>query len=198
LEEKRTMEIEKYADIYEKNGYDLVSSAGIFVPWFQCTLKCLCMSEQPMSELDNVVCRCITSEINTIEDIAFVLALDVRIVEAEIEELLLSGILLEKDGTLYLTENGSLLHKRNMKVENVKEEFFVAINAVTGEWSVSVGERLSKAQISKDAVCLQPLRTVVKHELEENRELLTALQREHSVNIASIKLLDYITVNYQE
>ena len=156
------------------------------------------MREQSMSELDNVVCRCITSGINCIEDISFVLALDVRIVEAEIAELLLSGILEEKDGMFYLTENGSLLYKRNMKVEKVKEEFLVAVNAVTGEWSVSLGERLSKVQISKDTVCLQPLRTVVKHEIEENRELFTALQREHSVNIVSIQLLDYIAVNYQE
>ena len=198
MEERSPIEIEKYADIYEKNGYDLAGSASIFVPWFQCTLKCQCRSEAPMSELDDVVCRCVEREINTREDIAFVLALDMRIIAAEIEELVLAGILTEENGKFYLTESGASLHKKNAKTAKIKQEFPIFINAITGECALSDWDWLAQMDIPQNAVCLQPLQTVRRKEMEHKTELFTTLQTRYHTNIVSMELLDYQRIYYQK
>ena len=190
--------VEKYADFYEKEGYYLASSASVYVPLFRCTLKCQCIEQQPMSELDVFFCKCIEHEINTEVDIAFVLALDYQIVEGEVEELIQNGIIIKKEERLFFTEEGKQLYQQNSKKEKISREFTVNMNGITGKWSVTEIEGIIDSQIPKNAIRLQPIKTVIQIDIENNEEVIQALQYENNVHIVSVSLLDYKSIHYME
>lgn len=190
--------VEKYAGLYEKDGYHLASSASVYVPLFQCTLKCQCMAKHPMSELDMFFCKCIERGIDTEADIAFVLALSYQIVEGGIEELIQNGIISKREDKLFFTEDGKRLYRQNSKIEKITREFNVNMNGITGEWSLIEIEEVIDSEVAVSGIRLQPIKTIVQLDIENNEEIIQALQCKYDVQVLSMSLLDYQNIHYQE
>ena len=192
------VELEKCYCLYEKEGYHLVSSSSVYVPMFQCILKCKCTEVHPMSELDVFFCKCIENGINTEKDIAFILALNYGIVEGEVEELIQNGIILKQEDILLFTEMGKLMYQQKNKMQTIMQEYIVNMNGITGEWSVELTEGIKESQILSNVIKLYPIKTAIKIDIENNEDVLRSLEKINNVHILSVSLLDYKTIYYIE
>lgn len=191
------LDVQKYDKIHLDAGYQLAATAGVYVPWFQCTLRCLCGQKRPMPELDRIFCMCVDRGIDTPEDICFVLSLNREITEGEIERLIANGTFSGENGRLSLTQFGTdcLLHKSS--VEKEIREFPVSVNAITGEWSVGEDGLLTEKTADPAAICLSPLRTAARADLENDGALRKYLEEANGTNILQLRLMDYKTVAYR-
>lgn len=181
----------RYEDLYEEEGYQLSASADIFIPWFQCTLKCRCEKEQQMSELDRIVCKCILRGIDSAADISFVLLLDTEIVKGEIEELLMSGILAEHNGKLEMTAAGKECYARKAKAVAAVQEYPVYMNAVTGEWRMQPENYVPQSLVPDAAIQLMPLKAVIRSDVEKHAGIRQHIRQEYGMHMISAQLLDY-------
>jgi len=196
LEESAAMGRQRYEGLYEEEGYQLCTSAGVYVPWFLCTLKCRCEREQPMSELDKTVCKCILGGIDTLEDISFVLSLDKEITEGEMYGLSMAGILAQTGKKFVFTEKGRDFFHRKSKKEAMVDEYPVYFNGITGKWHIHKPEL--KAEVPEGVIRLVPVKTVAKPDIENHAQARQALEEEYGTHIISVQLLDYKTIAYQE
>lgn len=192
------VDISRFEDLYQADGYQLAASAAVYVPWFRCTLKCRCEQEQPMTEFDKIICRCVEKGICSIHDISFVLSLDAEIVKGKIAQLAEAGILLEQQGILTLTAAGEGFFAKAVKSESQDIEYTVYMNAVTGVWSIHAVCLKNDSKLSDTAIRLLPVKTAVRLDIENNDEIRRELQREHAVRISAVRLLDYKVMAYQE
>lgn len=189
---------EQFEKMYETEGYRLVASTNVRIPWFQCTLKCKCMTDQPMSELEGIICKCINRRINIIKDISFVLALDAEIVSGAVDELVKEGILSSENGIFLLTKSGEESYGKHSRKEILTQEFNVYMNGITGEWIVEINALESELSSTDVSIQLQPIRSVIKLNIENDDDIKSALQKQNNTNIVSMALLDYKVVIYTE
>ena len=143
MEEINVITEKHYESIYESEGYYHVATVPVVIPWFQCYVKCKCIKEQPMTELDNIVCKCVKRGINTVKDIAFVLALDERIVSGELEQLEIMGLVCGNGDIIGMTPQGESAFLKRCRQEICEEELEIYFNGVTGQVSYS-GEWFQK------------------------------------------------------
>lgn len=198
LEEPVVMDIERYEGLYDEDGYQLSTIASVYVPWFQCALKCRCEKEQPMSELDRIFCKCILCGIDCAEDISFVLSLDTGITKGELAELAGAGIVEEKDGKFRLTESGKISFEKKSKVEVLVQEYPVYLNAITGEWSIEEQGDTKEAAVANTSIRLAPVRTAVREDIENHDVIRQNIQEKYEIYVISVQLLDYKVLMYQE
>lgn len=198
MEEPILMEIERYEDLYDAEGYQLSTSAGVYVPWFQCTIKCRCEKERPMSELDQIFCKCILRGIDCAEDIGFVLSLDREITKGELAQLAEAGIAAEADGSFRLTERGRDCFERKSRSETLVEEYPVFFNAMTGQWSMEEQEFAKETAVPDAAIRLSPVKAAVRDDIENHDGIRQSIQEIYGIHVISVRLLDYKVLMYQE
>lgn len=198
VEEMNALIEERFANMYETEGYHLAASVPAQIPWFQCSLECKCFSQQAMSELDKIVCKCIKRKINTPEDISFVLALDLQIVVGEIEELCQTGLIVIDSGIISLTENGEKAFQIQKKVEDRIEIFLVYMNGITGEWVCSDERWIKEEELQDNTLRFQPIKSVIRQDIENNDYIISSLQQINETQIVSAKLQEYKAVVYSE
>lgn len=194
--EKKELDVTKYEKIHAESGYELITTAEMYIPWFKCIVKCKCEKEYPMSDIDKIFCLCIDRGINTIKDISFILSLDVQIVEGELERLLLGQILICKDECYYLTDLGRNSYERKIRLNAENKEFTIYFNSITGEWSVQHENKVFDRMIDSSLIKLNPIKTVIKDDIENNVIIKKALEELHETNIIKLQLLDYKVVEF--
>lgn len=187
----------EFENMYEGEEYYL-AAAPILIPWYQCYARCKCKKEKPMTQLDGIVCKCIKRGINTTDDSAFVLALDVRIVIGEIEELQCAGIICWNNNILEMTCLGEKAYQSHLKAEIYVEDFEIYMNGITGEWSLNCGNMRQEGEELEKIHKIEPLRTVMKKEIENDINVKEELQKNQNIHILSLSLLEYKTVVYAE
>lgn len=186
-------------NLYLSEGYNHVATVPVLIPWFQCYVKCTCKKEQPMTPLDSIVCKCIRREINTAEDIAFVLALDERIVDGEMDRLKQSGMIADIQGQMKLTAKGEEAFLKNSMEAAYEKDFEVYMNGISGQYLY--GDINTVADMHKDNGLMhkiEPIKTVIGSDIENNAEIREQIEQEAALHIVSMKLQSYKTVVYQK
>jgi len=191
--------VDKYESLHSADGYELAASAEVYVPFFRCTLKCMCEEHTPMSELDKAVCTCIERGISIESEISFVLSLENGIIKGELERLIEGGILSENEETLAFTEFGKQCYSRKMRATNTVGEYEVLMNAVTGEWMITDDEDDGKKLLNKSVdggVCLPPVKTVSALDIENNDVIRDRLGQKNDVSVLRMNLMERKTIEY--
>lgn len=190
------LDIKKYEKIHVDMGYRLMTIADIYIPWMKCILKCECENTCEMSELDKIVCMCIEKEINNSEDISFVLSLDKKIVETEIDRLIYGNILNNDGNTFDFTNAGKELYLKKMKVNSHIENFEVYFNCITGEYLVCKDNLISDKEAGSDGIKLTLLDTIIKDDIENNEYIKEELENLYGTNIINMELSDIKIIKY--
>ncbi len=191
--------VDKYESLHSADGYELAASAEVYVPFFRCTLKCMCEEHTPMSELDKAVCTCIERGISIESEISFVLSLDSGIIKGELERLIEGGILSEAEETLAFTDFGKQCYSRKMRAINTVVEYEVLMNAVTGEWMTTDDEDDGNKLLNESVdggVCLPPVKTVSAMDIENNDVIRNRLGQQSDVSVLRMSLMERKTVEY--
>ena len=186
-------------NLYLSEGYNHVATVPVLIPWFQCYVKCTCKKEQPMTPLDSIVCKCIRREINTAEDIAFVLALDERIVDGEMDRLKQSGMIADIQGQMKLTAKGEEAFLKNSMEAAYEKDFEVYMNGISGQYLY--GDINTVADMHKENGLMhkiEPIKTVIGLDIENNVEIREQIEQDAALHIVSMKLQSYKTVVYQK
>ena len=191
--------VDRYENLHSDNGYDLSASTEIYVPFFRCTLKCMCEEQTEMSELDKAVCTCIERGIYLEDEISFVLCLERGILKGELERLKDGGILVEDDEHIpAFTEFGRQCYSRKMKAVNTVIECEVLMNAVTGEWMMPDEDGNDKyvSEAVCRGVCLSPLKTVSKLDIENNDVIRREIGYSKNVTVLRMELSENKKIEY--
>ena len=75
----------KYSNVY--NGYELIGSYKLYVPIYKLKIKYDFLEEIKLSLIEECICKCLEREVNTIDEISFVLAIEKDILEYYINQL---------------------------------------------------------------------------------------------------------------
>ena len=194
--DKTEIDIKKFETHHSKNGYNLITTAEVFIPWFKCTVKCKCEEEHPMSELDKIFCMCIQKGINNINDISFVLSLKSDIVIGECEILSKGKIISCEKDVFSITDYGNDCFARKIRLNSETKEYPIYINAITGDYFISEDTDMFISKINSEGIKLSPIRTIVQKDIAKNKNLYNDLEKYYNTNILDAHLLDFIETEY--
>lgn len=193
---------EKYEEFYKDQGYTLIASAELRVPWYKCTVKCTYRVKTKLTEFETIILKCIEADIVNSKDIAFVLGLDEKIVNDEVISLTRAGIIGEFDNKLAISKLGfDTLSTCEREVEEVTD-YQVYMNSVTGEWRVDNSLFYESSQVNSNendkSIILKPEKTVTDESINGNLDFIMLFEKELDTNVIKLRLKEYKTIIYQQ
>lgn len=195
--EQRDELIDQYSDLYRNEQYTLAASSALYLPYFVCSVHCSYKKKLPMSSLDMILCKCIERKITAAQDIAFVLALELGIVEELLNGLIRAEVLAEREGTYSFTQKGIHDYESQSREQQLEDRYEVYFNGITGEWSTqSPAGLISEPQ--QDTIRLQPIHMADSQMAEKRGSLWSLLEQQYDISLLQVKMQEYKTIRYQE
>lgn len=193
---------EKYEEFYKDQGYTLIASAELRVPWYKCAVKCTYRVKTKLTEFETIILKCIEADIVNSKDIAFVLGLDEKIVNDEVISLTRAGIIGDFDNKLAISKLGfDTLSTCEREVEEVTD-YQVYMNSVTGEWRVDNSLFYESSQVNSNendkSIILKPEKTVTDESINGNLDFIMLFEKELDTNVIKLRLKEYKTIIYQQ
>ncbi len=183
---------------YSDEGFRWAASVPVQIVWYPCVMRCTVVREGVLTELDNIFCKCILAQICTAPDIAFVLSLDRRIVQGELDALVSDGMLQDQEGEYSLTSGGADSFARHAKSHKAVEEYTVFLNGITGEWSVEPPVQDPSKQAAEKTLTIQPLLAVMEPSGSNLEQLRTSLSVLYGGEILAMRCQGAGSMVYQE
>ena len=194
--------VEKYEEFYKDQGYTLIASAELRVPWYKCDVKCTCRMKTKLTEFETIILKCIEADIVNSKDISFVLGLDEKIVNDEVISLMRTEIIESSDDKLSISKLGfDALKDCEREVEEITD-YQVYMNSVTGEWRADeslFGENKAVNFDENDkSIILKPEKPVTDKSITDNPDFITLLERVLKTNVIKVRLKEHKTIIYQQ
>ena len=130
----------KYSNVY--NGYELIGSYKLYVPIYKLKIKYDFLEEIKLSLIEECICKCLEREVNTIDEISFVLAIEKDILEYYINQLTeLKYLQQDANKKIFFTDEGKILYSRLSKKNKIRCDGSVFLNTLNGEYDDDIVEK---------------------------------------------------------
>lgn len=187
----------EFINKYEDEDFYLWASAGAYVPWFQCTLRCQCAGIGSMSDLDMIICKCVRSGISEIPEISFVLSLDVQLIGSIVANLVRAGIFNVVAEKIEITPNGIKHFSQKSVSTNINNNYNIFMNGITGEWKIIKNESWVE-KFDEKVIRFSPLKNVIADEIENNNAVIREIENDENIKINALTLLNDKKILYME
>ena len=182
---------EQYWNLYEKEGFFFMGAIDVYVPMMVFWAGVSCVGKTELTVLEHFICRLIQEEIHDLNDIAFVLGVNERLIEKAVEQLVKSEILekctvckeektwgrasrrcgsLTESMEYYLTTGGKELFLKNQKISVEREQIRSVFNMVSG--NLEEEENLQLIQQVPEGHFILDAYYLLQHDDEETEKLL--------------------------
>ena len=191
--------LNEFENLHESEGYFHVATIPILIPWYQCSLKCKCTKECAMSPVDRIICKCLISGIDTIEDISFVLALDKSMIVSIVKQLEQVKVVECNEKTISLTQYGKEAYEKQCREKVYEELVEIYVNGITGEYSVyeDIQDCIVRS-VENDNYRLIPFKTVIKMDIENDDKVRNLLKVKAGMQIISTVLNKHMPTVYKK
>lgn len=179
---------EKYADLYEAEGYHMVASAPIYIPYWCVDVHCRFLKMQAMTSMELTVLQCIDRDIKNVPDIAFVMAMDMEIIQIVMESFVAAGVLENKEEGLDFTTAGREIFQSKKMERTDENEAVVFQNGVTGELALEEPDFFD-GSIEDTSICLGIEEGFGNEEICQSRKLYQWMDEKYHVKLCNMKVL---------
>lgn len=188
---------EKYRGQFEKQGYTFAGSLDIHLPFLEMQADYRYLDNSHMPKPEKILCDCIQAGVCKIEEINFVLSVDLKIVEKMVERLIQSQILKMETGVLKFTEEGKVLYRSNLRPVREENSIPVGFNLITGEWQL-LEEDIFQNEVNVSGVKLEVRKSLKIDDQQQMRALRKLITEKvlikntlEDLNISRRKVLGY-------